>query len=220
MLDMRSGSRLLPTAARRRFIACVVRHFDWLAVRRVAVACISTRMVYRNELEALAARKAVLDREIAERTRERDEAARLIAQLSGVPELPRKRNALVLLALVTLFLSVAAFTMVLLHRSPDADYEELVVGEPLFPTTPVECQRVRLELWAEVESEQGGKPTDEDLARDRSIEEQVAGWNKLPDDRKVGQATICSAFHQNLRHGARDRIRARAKVLSRFVLGR
>ena len=176
-------------------------------------------MVYRNELEALAARKAVLDREIAERTRERDEAARLIAQLSGVPELPRKRNVLVLMAFVTLFLSGAALTLVLLDRPTDAEYEELVVAPPLFPASSVECQRVRLELWAEVESEQGGKPTDRDLALDRSIQEQVAGWNNLPEDSKVGQAMICSAFHQDLRHGSRLRVRMLAKELSRFVLG-
>lgn len=48
-------------------------------------------MAYRNDLEALAARHAALDAEIAERTRERDEAARLLAEARDVTTAPPPR---------------------------------------------------------------------------------------------------------------------------------
>jgi hypothetical protein len=44
--------------------------------------------MYRNDVEALAARHAALDAEVTDRTRQRDEAARLLAEASARAKLP------------------------------------------------------------------------------------------------------------------------------------
>lgn len=51
-------------------------------------------MAYRNDLEALEARRAALEAEIAERTRERDEAAQLIAEARAREEAETTRCTL------------------------------------------------------------------------------------------------------------------------------
>jgi hypothetical protein len=167
-------------------------------------------MVYRNQVEALAARKEALEREIAERTHERDEASRLLAQMRSDEKVLRKPPSRWRPLAIGAVIPAIVVVMMLARpsRERDAAHVEVDVGAPFFPTTSVECQRVRFQLWNERQDE--GFDTSELDLKMRNV---VANWNNLPHERKVGMATICSVMAAHRRHAANARAQARGEAL-------
>jgi hypothetical protein len=169
-------------------------------------------MVYRNELDALAARKEALDREVAERTHERDQAAQLLAQMRSEAEARGKRPSPWWRPLAIGAIGPAIIvTMMLARPSRERHHRFADVDEPLFTSTPVECQRVRLELLVERE-EEGFESKELDL----DMQKIIAEWNDLTDERKVGQATFCHVMAAIYRDAANVRAKARGQALVSF----
>lgn len=194
-------------------------------------------MSYRSDVDALTARKQALDAEIARRTRERDEAAQLLAEATAKlreqerveqeqirrAAMPTRGQRAVMAATVmsTLAMSAAVghYTSAPAPQAPAfeplASVDDLplsVAGDPLPDGAPLECHQYYWQIRALERCEALPRQAADALAQ--AFDDAAKAWGQLPPEALQSLADACAAGRDAVRQATlqvceRDRILAR-----------
>ena len=171
-------------------------------------------MAYRNDVDALAARHAALEAEVAKLARERDDAAQLLAEARAAEEAEHKRQvraaraparhtlAWVLAGLATMTIGVLAGLSIRHHRLHDLRVERALVQFSEFSDEMCACkspecaQRVSDDMtkWGtEISRDWSDMPKLDDAAMAQRDQPRQA-HERLHDESDGGQRTAVSSW--------------------------
>jgi hypothetical protein len=150
-------------------------------------------MTYRSDTDALEARLDVLEKDLADRTRERDDVAHMLAEARGLDaarrwleDRPRRHRRRIMLAAIasTMMLLGGLITFFVVRHDPKRDREEQVLRQfqgftdDMCKCTEAKCAQSvsdRMTKWgAEISKDyDNNKPSEELVKRASKVAEQL-----------------------------------------------